>query len=153
MLLLNQYSMQLATSESQTEYSAFRTAGRPNSAYFSSMIEASPLLLLCVLISSMSFVFYGWGCITSARIKLEFRRYRLERYRRLVGLLQLTGSAGLIAGLWIAPLGAAAALGLVLLMAMGLVVRKRLRDAVIQMVPAGGYLILNAYLGYAFLNV
>lgn len=114
------------------------------------MIESSPLFLLCLLFSSLSFIVYGWSCLRSVRIELEFRRYRLERYRKLVGSLQLIGSIGLIGGLWLPPLGTAAALGLGALMAMGLMVRLRLRDTVIQMLPAALYLILNAYLAFYY---
>lgn len=47
-------------------------------------------------------------------------------------------------------LGCAAAAGLAALMLLGLLVRRRLRDKVIQMVPAGGYLALNACLSVWF---
>lgn len=86
----------------------------------------------------------------SVRIALEFQRYKLERFRPLIGTLQIAGSLGLIAGLWLPMLGCAAAAGLVALMLLGLMVRKRLRDKLIQMVPAGGYLALNAYLSVWF---
>lgn len=107
---------------------------------------------MCLLFSSLSFIFYGWSCLRSARIELEFRRYRLERYRKLVGSLQLIGSIGLIGGLWLPPLGTAAALGLGVLMVMGLMVRLRLHDTVVQMLPAALYLFLNAYLAFYYLK-
>lgn len=116
------------------------------------MIETSTLFLLCLLFSSLSFIFYGWGCLRSVRVELEFRRYQLERYRKLVGTLQLIASIGLIGGLWLPALGAAAAIGLSVLMAMGLMVRLRLRDSVVQMLPAAMYLLLNAYLAFYFLK-
>lgn len=110
------------------------------------MIKTSPLFLLCLLFTALSFVIYGWGCLRSARIEIEFRRYQLERYRKLVGSLQLIGSIGLIGGLWLPLLGAAAAVGLGTLMGLGLIVRRSLRDTVVQMLPAALYLFLNAYL-------
>jgi uncharacterized membrane protein YphA (DoxX/SURF4 family) len=116
------------------------------------MINTNPFFLSGVLFSAMSFLFYGWGCIFSARIGLEFVRYQLDGFRRLVGGLQLAGSAGLIGGLWVAPLGAAAAIGLAILMAMGLAVRLRLKDTPLQMSPALMYLLLNGCLAVAYVQ-
>lgn len=116
------------------------------------MIETQPLFLICLAVSAISFVFYGWGCLRSSRIELEFRRYRLERYRKLVGSLQLIGSSGLIGGLWLPLLGATAAIGLSTLMALGLMVRRGLRDTIVQMLPAALYLFLNAYLAFYYLK-
>lgn len=117
------------------------------------MIETDPLFLICLIITSVSFIFYGLSCLLSDRIAAEFERYKLQRFRNLVGSLQIAGSFGLIAGLWLPELGTAAAIGLAVLMAMGLVVRQRLNDTVIQMLPAGAYLILNSYLTIRFLVV
>ena len=62
--------------------------------------------------------------------------------------------AGAIADLYeglVPPLGAAAALGLCLLMVSGVVVRVRLRDTLVRMLPAVSLAVLNATLVYAFL--
>ncbi|NJL31823.1 MAG: hypothetical protein HC898_09430 [Phycisphaerales bacterium] len=86
----------------------------------------------------------------SERGKLEFIRYKLQGYQQLVGSLQIAGSTGLIIGLWMPPLGFAASLGLALMMVFGLIVRIRLHDSFIQMVPAIVYLLLNGYLAASF---
>lgn len=116
------------------------------------MIKTNPFFVSVLIFSAVSFLFYGWGCLYSARIRLEFDRYRLANLRPLVGCLQLAGSAGLVGGLWFAVLGAGAAAGLAVLMLMGFVVRLRLKDTAIQMSPALIYLLLNAYLAVAFLQ-
>lgn len=110
------------------------------------MAELSPLTLTGVIFCGTSFVVYGLGCLYSPRIREEFVRYRLERYRQLVGGLQIAGAVGLFGGIWMPALGAAAALGLAILMAMGLGVRIRLRDTALQMAPALIYLLINVYL-------
>lgn len=117
------------------------------------MIETDPIFIICLIITSVSFIFYGLSCLFTDRITAEFERYKLQRFRNLVGSLQIAGSLGLIGGLWVSELGAAAALGLAILMAMGVVVRLRLNDTVIQMLPAGAYLVLNSYLTIRFLVV
>ncbi len=55
---------------------------------------------------------------------------------RLIGLLELAGSAGLLVGLYWAPLGIAAASGLVLLISGGLIAHLRLRDSFAVAAPA-----------------
>jgi len=54
--------------------------------------------------------------------------------------------AGLLIGLYLPWLGQAAAGGLALMMVVALVVRLRIKDTPLQMLPAAGYLLLNAYL-------
>jgi len=89
---------------------------------------------------------YGLGCFFSAYLQAEFRHYRLEALCRLVGALQCAAAVGLIAGLFLPWIGQAAAGGLALMMLVALGVRVRIKDTVLQMLPAAGYLTLNAYL-------
>ncbi|MGB1123669.1 MAG: DoxX family protein [Phycisphaeraceae bacterium] len=117
------------------------------------MISTDPLFLTCLILSAVSFIFYGFSCLFTDRIRTEFKRYKLEQFRILVGSLQIAGSLGLIGGLWVPALGTAAALGLAVQMVMGLIVRLRLKDSVVQMLPAGAYLVLNSYLTIQFLMV
>ena len=99
-----------------------------------------------ILFSAGSFLGYGLGCFFSAYLQAEFRRYRLEALCRLVGALQCAAAVGLIAGLFLPWIGQAAAGGLALMMLVALGVRVRIKDTVLQMLPAAGYLALNAYL-------
>lgn len=117
------------------------------------MIETDPIFLISLIITSVSFIFYGLSCLFSNRIVAEFERYKLQRFRHLVGSLQIAGSLGLVGGLWFPELGTAAAIGLGVLMAMGLMVRHRLNDTMIQMLPAAAYLVLNSYLTIEFILV
>ena len=45
------------------------------------------MLELLLSFSSLSFLFFGLGCLTSPRLKEEFIRYRLPQYRKLTGLV------------------------------------------------------------------
>lgn len=116
------------------------------------MIRLNSLLLATVTFTAVSFVFYGLACLYSKRIRGEFLRYRLARYRSLVGVLQLAGAAGLFVGLWLPSLGVAAALGLAVLMAMGLGVRIRLRDTTLQMTPAMIYMLVSICIAIGYLQ-
>lgn len=97
-----------------------------------------------ILFSATSFLGYGLGCFFSAYLQQEFRRYQLAAQCRLVGALQCLAAVGLAAGLWLPWLGQAAAGGLALMMLVALAVRIRIKDSLLQMVPAAGYLALNA---------
>ena len=109
----------------------------------------SVLKTALVLFSSLSFLAYGTGALFTTAMRQEFERYHMGGQRILVGLLQWAAGAGLIAGLWVPWLGQAAAAGLALMMAVALVVRIRIHDKPYLMLPAAGYLVLNAYLCFA----
>ena len=99
-----------------------------------------------IFFSSLSFIAYGVGAIFTTAMRHEFERYQLGGQRILVGLLQWAAGVGLLIGLYLPWLGQAAAGGLALMMVVALVVRFRIKDAPLQMLPAAGYLLLNAYL-------
>ena len=87
-------------------------------------------------ISAAAFLFYGLACLFSSKLIAEFERYRLARWRVLVGSLEVAGALGLIAGWWFPPLQIAAAAGLFALMICGLWARWRIRDPWYAMLPA-----------------
>jgi|TARA_B110000037_G_scaffold82198_1_gene97861 hypothetical protein len=79
----------------------------------------------------------------------EYRRYGLPGFRKLVGILQLLGSIGLIVGFQIPWVGQWASSGLALLMLGGVGVRIKIKDSVLHTLPAIAYLVLSAYLAIA----
>ena len=107
------------------------------------------LHLSLILFSSVSFFGYGMSCVGSAHMKREFERYELGPHRVLIGSLQLLAAIGLLAGLSEPWMGRSAAAGLALMMLVGVIVRFRIKDSVLQMAPAFSYMLLNAYLSLA----
>jgi hypothetical protein len=105
---------------------------------------------LLVWVSALSFLFFGVGCFISGYMRSEFTRYRLSGQRQLVGALQLMGAAGLLVGIEYPVIGQVAAAGLTLLMLLGVCVRIRIRDSVLQTTPALFYMLLNGYLCIAW---
>jgi hypothetical protein len=79
----------------------------------------------------------------------EFARYGLRSQRYLVGALQWLAGAGLLGGLLEPGIGRAAAAGLSLMMLVAVGVRFRIKDTLIQTMPALLYLALNVYLSLA----
>jgi hypothetical protein len=106
----------------------------------------SALNTALIFFSSLSFIAYGVGAIFTTAMRHEFERYQLGGQRILVGLLQWAAGVGLLIGLYHPWLGQAAAGGLALMMVVALMVRLRIKDTPLQMLPAVGYLLLNAYL-------
>jgi hypothetical protein len=60
---------------------------------------------------------------TATRLRIPWRRYRL------IGIPEIAASIGLLVGFAVMPLGAAAAIGLVLLMSGALIARVRVHDS------------------------
>ncbi|PRY46256.1 DoxX family protein [Umezawaea tangerina] len=63
---------------------------------------------------------------------------------RIIGLLEYAGAAGLLVGLWFAPLGIAAGIGLFLLMAGAVIVHVRFKDKAAMTVPSAVLALLVA---------
>ncbi len=99
-----------------------------------------------ILFSALSFLVYGAGCFTSRHLRDEFVRYGFSRERRLIGFLQICGSLGLIAGMWLPWLGKGGAGGLALMMLVAILVRIRIRDSFLKTTPAILYFFVNTYL-------
>jgi hypothetical protein len=76
----------------------------------------------------------------------EFKRYQLEPFRILTGYLELMGGLGTLIGIHYKPLFIFSTAGLGILMLMGLIVRIRLNDKTIQMLPAFILMCANFFL-------
>ena len=94
-------------------------------------------------VSIAAFLFYGSACLLSSKLVAEFERYRLARWRVLVGSLEIAGALGLLVGQIFPPLKIAASAGLFLLMLCGLWARWRIRDPWYAMLPAFVLAVVN----------
>lgn len=101
---------------------------------------------ILVIFSAVSFLGFGSACFWSPYMNHEFKRYRLGAWRPLIGTMQLAASVGLLAGLSEPWMGCAAAAGLAMMMLTGVGVRIKIKDSLLQTLPALFYLALNAYL-------
>ena len=82
----------------------------------------------------------------------EFERYSLPQYRKLTGILQILGAAGLLAGFWLPLIGAVAAGGLAFQMLVGFGVRLKIRDPFLLCIPAFVYFLISAWLCVQFVR-
>jgi len=94
-------------------------------------------------LSILAFFVAGLSCLLAPRMAREFARYELPRFRILTGCLQLFGAAGLAFGLIFPMLTMLSAGGLSTLMLLGVTARLRVKDSLLQIVPAGLLSMLN----------
>lgn len=106
------------------------------------------LLTICILLSSLSFIFYSISYFVGTHMKNEFKRFNLEKLGLLVIILEILGALGLLAGIWYKPLLLLSSGGLALLMFLGVAVRFNLKDSLWITIPALFYMVLNGYIFY-----
>ncbi len=99
-------------------------------------------------LSVLVFLFYGVAVLFAKGMKAEFERFGLSRLRLLTGALEVLGALGLVAGQFIPQLVIPAAGGLTLLMALGTLTRIRVRDSLLETLPAVILMVVNAYLAW-----
>lgn len=104
------------------------------------------LLSLLTVFSSVTFLGYGLLCVTSVSMEREFTRFGLAHLRVFIGSLEILGGIGLLVGLAWTPALWLASGGLGLLMLCGVVVRVSVSDSLVQMLPALGLMVVNAYI-------
>ena len=84
----------------------------------------------------------------------EFKRYGLtDNQRKLTGLFQLLGSAGLLSSFYISWIGIVSALGLTIMMLVAFAVRIKIKDSLAQTAPSLVFLLLNAWITYALYSL
>ena len=99
-----------------------------------------------VVVSAALFLVYGFLCLFSNGMQEEFSRYGLSRFRRLTGALEVLGGAGLLVGLLVPTIMLVASGGLALLMLLGVIARIRVRDPLLEMLPAIVLLAMNVFI-------
>lgn len=105
---------------------------------------------IIILCSGVVFIFYGLLCLTTNHMVVEFNRYGLARFRKIVGVLELLGGTGLIVGFYYPLISIVASVGLTVLMLLGVLVRIKNKDPLWEIIPAFSLMLLN---GYIFLQL
>lgn len=100
---------------------------------------------VCRALSIVAFLSYGLVCLFSESMVAEFERFGLPRMRTLTGALEVLGALGLLVGYFCPPLVTLASAGLSVLMLMGILVRVRIHDGAVVMLPALVLLLVNAF--------
>ena len=107
------------------------------------------LYIILILFSGVSFVVYGGLLFTSTGMQNEFKRFGLERFTKLIGLLELLGGVGLLVGLKFHFVLLISSCGLAILMFLGFGVRLKMKDGLWLSFPSLFFMLINLYI---FLN-
>ena len=101
------------------------------------------IILILILFSGASFVFYGFSSFFSKKMIAEYKRWGYPDQRLLIGGLQLLGGTGLFLGMYFKPLIPLSSASLMLLMLAALGVRIKIKDQPLLMLPAIIYAVIN----------
>lgn len=103
---------------------------------------------LSTLLSIALFLTYGFACLFANGMVAEFERFGLSQFRRLTGSLEVLGAVGLLIGHKLPAIQLLSAVGLALLMLLGVATRLRVRDSLRETVPAAVLLLVNVYIAW-----
>lgn len=101
-------------------------------------------LNILIVISSVSFLIYGISYFTTTNMKIEFKRFGLEKFGALTAILEILGALGLLLGIRFHPILLISSGGLAILMFLGVIVRIKMKDSLLISTPATIYMLLNA---------
>jgi len=85
-------------------------------------------------------------------MKIEFKRFKLEKLGFLTIILEILGAWGLLLGLLFKPILLISSGGLSILMLLALMTRIKSKDSLLISLPAIFYMCLNAYIFYLGIN-
>ncbi len=109
------------------------------------------ILKLALLVSSVSFLYYGINCLVSQKMKDEFVRFDLDKQRILTGYLQLIGAIGLAVGYFFSTLLTfIASVGLTMLMFTGFAVRVKIKDSILMSIPSLTFALINLFISIKY---
>lgn len=104
------------------------------------------LLNILIVISAVSFLFYGFSFFVNSGMEKEFERYGLDQFRKLIGCFQLLGGSGLLVGFVWHPAMIIASGGLSALMMTGFGVRIKMKDGFWKSMPSFIFMMINGYI-------
>jgi len=104
----------------------------------------------CILLSSIAFLGYSIAYFTGPKMKAEFERFGLKKYALITVLFEITGALGLLIGYFLPSklLLEISAVGLSVLMFLGVSVRFKVKDGLFVTLPALFFFLLNAYIAW-----
>lgn len=104
------------------------------------------IYILLVLVSGVSFIIYGCLFFISPQMRNEFKRFGLEKFANLTGILELLGGIGMLVGLKFNFILLISSGGLALLMLLGFGVRLKIKDGFWLSMPSLFFMLLNLYI-------
>ena len=105
-------------------------------------------LNLVILFTAISFVIYGYSSFMSKRMISEYSRWGFADQRKIIGFFQLLGGIGLLIGIKVNILLFITSLSFIIMMLFAIIVRIKIKDGIVEILPAITYLFLNIMIFY-----
>tara|TARA_B100000941_G_C28490774_1_gene547816 strand:- start:1405 stop:1749 length:345 start_codon:yes stop_codon:yes gene_type:complete len=105
-------------------------------------------LNIIILFSALSFIIYGYSSFNSKRMISEYSRWGFSDKRKIIGFFQFLGGIGLIIGIKFQFLLPIISLSFITMMVFAIIVRIKINDSIIEILPAITYLFLNIIIFY-----
>ena len=102
--------------------------------------------LALILLSSISFIYYGLNSLFSKRMISEYERWGYQNQRLILCSCQIAGGLGLLIGLAFPLMLSLASFLLMCMMIVAVLLRQRLKDKLVQKLPAFFYALLNLFI-------
>lgn len=100
------------------------------------------------MFTGISFITYGVNSFISKRMISEFRRWGLADKRKIIGVCQCIGGAGILVGFELGIARVSSAIFIIIMMLVAILVRIRIRDNIADILPAISYILLCTMILY-----
>ena len=106
------------------------------------------IISIVIVFTGLSFIAYGINSFISKRMISEFKRWGLEKSRKLIGFCQFITGLGLLIGLQINLILVISSIFLIIMMLCAVYIRIRIKDNISDILPAIAYLLLGLLIYY-----
>ena len=111
------------------------------------------IIIFClVLFSAASFLYYGINSLFSNKMILEYERWGFSNHRKIIAILQISASFGLIIGLYYKYILSIVSFSLFLMMFVAMITRIKVNDSIIKTLPSVFYALVNFLIFYLSLK-
>jgi len=97
---------------------------------------------IIIIFTAISFIIYGLSSFKSKRMASEYKRWGFGKSRSIIGFFQLLGGLGLLLGFTYQSILLTSSIGIAVMMFFAIIVRLKIKDSLIEILPALTYLLL-----------
>lgn len=98
---------------------------------------------IIIVFTAVSFIVYGINSFVSKKMISEFQRWKLEKYRKAIGICQFSCGTGILLGLKFKLILIVSSIILIAMMLVAVLVRIKIKDNISEIIPAIAYLVLG----------
>tara|TARA_B100001287_G_scaffold217695_1_gene186606 strand:- start:1054 stop:1416 length:363 start_codon:yes stop_codon:yes gene_type:complete len=110
------------------------------------------IIFSLILFSAASFLYYGINSLFSNKMILEYKRWGFSNYRKIIAILQISASFGLIIGFYYKYILSIVSFSLFLMMSVAMITRIKVNDSIVKTLPSVFYALVNFLIFYLSLK-